>query len=296
MDLVVGATGILGGEICKGLLNAGRQVRVLVRETSDKGKVDALKAQGAEIVNGDLKDEASLKTACAGVSNVISTASSTLSRAEGDDIETVDRQGQIALVEAAKDAGVSHFVYVSFPPDENSFPLQDAKRAVEDAIKSSGVDYTILHPTHFREVWLSPALGFDVGEGKARIFGDGDGKISWISMFDVKDAVVASLDNPKARNKVLRLGGPEALSQHEVVARFETRIGRTLDKEVVPLGDLKGMHAGEDPLERSFAALMLICAEQGCQIDNTEAEEILGHKPSGIDDFVAHCVDAAEGA
>lgn len=293
MDLVVGATGILGTEICRGLLASGRKVRALVRVSSDPEKVSVLKKLGAEVVTGDLKDEASVKAACDGVTNVISTASSTLSRADGDDIETVDRDGQITLVQAAKDAGVGHFVYVSFPPDQNDFPLQDAKRAVEKAIQDSGMEYTVLHPTHFREVWLSPALGFDVAEGTARVFGGGNGKISWISLFDVKDAVIASLDNSKARNKVLRLGGPEALTQHEVIARFEAKTGKELAREIVPLEDLKEMHAGDDPLQKSFAALMLVCAEQGCSIDNSDAEEVLGHKPSSIDDFVEQCLSGA---
>lgn len=290
MDLVVGATGILGSEVCRGLTEAGRKVRALVRESSDVQKIDALKDLGVEIAIGDLKDQASLAAACSGATNVITTASSTLSRAAGDDIESVDRNGQIALVEAAKAAGVDHFVFVSFPPDESDFPLQDAKRAVEEAIQNSGMAYTILHPTHFREVWLSPALGFDVAEGKARVFGDGAGKISWISLLDVKKAVIASLDNPKARNRVLRLGGPEALTQHEVIARFEARAGKELVREVVPHADLKGMHADEDPLQRSFAALMLICANQGCAIDNSEAEDVLGHKPSSIDDYIDQCL------
>lgn len=290
MDLVIGGTGILGGEICRSLVEKGRKVRVLVRESSDAAKVAALKEMGADVIVGDLKDPASIAAACTGVSNVISTASSTLSRADGDDIETVDRHGQIALVKAAKDAGVSHFVYVSFPQTGHECPLQDAKRAVEDSIKSSGMDYTILHPTHFREVWLSPALGFDVAEGKARVFGDGNGKISWISLFDVRDAVVASLDNDKARNKTVPLGGPEALTQHEVIARFEAQAGKSLEREQVPHDDLKALHGGDDPLQQSFAALMLICAHEGCEIDNTTAEDILGHKPSSIDDFVTMCL------
>ena len=150
MDLVVGATGILGGEICRGLIAEGRSVRALVRSSSAPDKVAALEAAGVTTVVGDMKHPTSLAAACAGVDTVISTASSTLSRAEGDDIETVDRHGHFHLVDAAKEAGASRFIFVSFPPDDSSFPLQDAKRAVEAAIVGSGLPYTILHPTHFR--------------------------------------------------------------------------------------------------------------------------------------------------
>ena len=287
MDLVVGATGILGAEICKGLMAEGRAVRALVRSSSAPDRVAALKAAGVETVLGDLKDPTSVAAACAGVDTVISTASSTLSRAEGDDIETVDRQGQLNLVEAAERAGAGRFIFVSFPPDESSFPLQDAKRAVEAAIVASGVPYTILHPTHFREVWLSAALGFEPENAKARLFGNGDGAISWISLFDVAKAVIASVDNPKASNRVIRLGGPEAIPLAEVIARFEKATGKDFEREVVPHADLEGMLASDDPLTRSFGALMMICARQGCAIDNAEARDILGFEPSPIDDHIA---------
>ncbi len=288
VDLVVGATGILGGEICKELTAAGRAVRALVRSSSAPDKVDALKAAGVETVFGDMKHPESLAAACAGIDTVVSTASSTLSRADGDDIETVDRQGQLSLLEAAKTAGVARFIFVSFPPDESAFPLQDAKRAVEAAIVASGVPYTILHPTHFREVWLSAALGFEPHNAKARMFGHGTGEISWISLFDVAKAVMAAVDNPKAENRIIPLGGPDALSLAEVIARFEQATGQDFEREVVPHGDLEGMLASEDPLTRSFGALMLICARHGCAIDNAEAKEILGFEPSPIGDYIAH--------
>ncbi len=292
VDLVVGATGILGGEICKELMAKGRAVRAMVRTTSAPEKVAALEAAGAQTVVGDLKHPATLNAACAGVDTVISTASSTLSRAEGDDIESVDRQGQLNLVAAVKQSGVGRFVFVSFPPDESAFPLQDAKRAVEAAIVASGVPYTILHPTHFREVWLSAALGFEPENAKARVFGDGVGAISWISLFDVARAVVASVGNAKAANRVIRLGGPEALSLAEVVARFEKACGKDFDREVVPAGDLEGMLAGEDALTKSFAALMMICARHGCAIDNAEARDVLGFDPSPIEEYISQSLKA----
>ena len=287
MDLVVGATGILGGEICRGLVAEGRAVRAMVRSSSAPDKVAALKSAGVETFVGDVKDADSLAAACAGIDTVISTASSTLSRADGDDIETVDRQGQLSLVAAAKAAGVDRFVFVSFPPDESEFPLQDAKRAVEGAIVDSGLGYTILHPTHFREVWLSAALGFEPANAKARVFGDGDGPISWISLFDVAKAVIAAVGNPKAENQTIALGGPEALTLAEVISRFEKATGRSFDREVVPHADLEGMLASDDPLTKSFGALMMICARQGCAIDNSEAAAILGFEPSSIDDFIS---------
>ena len=72
-----------------------------------------------------------------------------------------DQDGCVSLVDVAREAGVQHFVYTSFTPMAISFPLQDAKRAVEARLRDSGLTHTILRPTYFTEVWLSPAVGFD---------------------------------------------------------------------------------------------------------------------------------------
>ncbi len=72
--LVVGATGLLGGEICRRLLKKGKPVRALVRATSEKAKLKGLDALGAELVYGDLKDHSSLDEACRGMKFIISTA------------------------------------------------------------------------------------------------------------------------------------------------------------------------------------------------------------------------------
>ncbi len=68
--LVAGATGILGSQICRLLVEQGKTVRALVRSTSDPGKVHKLKQLGVELVVGDLKDRPSLDAACQGVASV----------------------------------------------------------------------------------------------------------------------------------------------------------------------------------------------------------------------------------
>ena len=75
MILVVGATGLVGSGICQNLSAKCLPYKALVRETSDPGKVANLKALGAQLVTGDLRDPASLKTACQGVDAVIETVS-----------------------------------------------------------------------------------------------------------------------------------------------------------------------------------------------------------------------------
>ena len=64
MYLIAGSTGLLGSEICRLLRKEGKPVRALVRATSDQNKIDHLRKCGAELIQGDLRERASLDTAC----------------------------------------------------------------------------------------------------------------------------------------------------------------------------------------------------------------------------------------
>jgi uncharacterized protein YbjT (DUF2867 family) len=275
MNLIVGATGLLGNRICALLTERGKAVRALARNTSSPDKVAHLQKTGAEITRGDLKDPRSLEAACRGTHSVISTASSTLSRQEGDSIESVDRQGQLNLIDAAEAAGVKHFVLISFPQAPIDFPLQSAKRVVEDRLRRSRMTHTILQPTFFMEVWLGPALGFDAANGKAQIYGNGYNRVSWISFEDVAQFAAGSVDNDRVKNVTLRLGGPEAVSPLEVVHSVEAQTGKPFAVQHVPEEALRAQYDGAtDSLQRSFAALMLYCAT-GDVIDTTEALRLI---------------------
>jgi uncharacterized protein YbjT (DUF2867 family) len=285
--LVVGATGLLGLDICQRLATAGHQVRALIRATSDPRKRDALAALGVELVEGDLKDAASLARACAGVQAVISTASSTLSRQEGDSIESVDQQGQLTLVATARDAGVDRFVFTSFRDNPRiQFPLTVAKRTVERALMSSGMTYTILQASYFMEVWLTPALGFDVANGRARLYGDGIGPTSWISFRDVARAAAAVIVDGTARNMIVELGGPQALSPREVVRMFEAAGAGEIATESVPEEALEAqMNAATDSLQKSFAGLMLQCAA-GDAIDTSTGSRLFPFQMTSVRDYI----------
>lgn len=259
MILVIGATGALGSEICRLLTERGDRVRALVRPSSDPARVARLRELGIETIVGDLKDPDTLAPACEGASVVVSTASTTSSRQPDDTIPRVDRDGQIAAVDAAREAGVGQFVYVSYSGNiDVDCPLHSAKREVEQHLRASGMDYTILRPSVFMEVWLSPALGFDARQGAARIFGAGDRPVSWISATDVARFAVDCVGEPAAMRQVIELGGPEALTPLEVVRTFEELGGRPIAREHVPTEALDAQwRRATDPLEKSFAALML---------------------------------------
>jgi uncharacterized protein YbjT (DUF2867 family) len=263
MILVVGATGLLGARICERLRAEGQPVRALVRRTSNPDKVNVLKSLGCELAIGDLKEPAQIEAGCQGITAVISTASSTLSRQPGDSIESVDLQGQLTLVDAARNANVRRFVFVSFPDDPAvQYPLTQAKRSVERAI--ADLDFTSIQASFFMEVWLSPALGFDYKQGKARIYGDGSKPISWVSYRDVAEFCVAPILRSVASRSVLEVGGPEALTPLEVVKIFEEESGRRFDTEAVPETELqKQFGSANDSLEKSFAGIMLKYARGG---------------------------------
>jgi uncharacterized protein YbjT (DUF2867 family) len=273
MILVVGATGLVGGEICRRLASEGRPARALVRPAADPGKVDTLRAEGAQVVLGDLRDPASLAQACRDATDVILTASSMpFAYVPGvNDIASTDLAGAIDLVNAAKAAGtVRRILYVSLSGNMDlEFPLRDAKRAVENHLRSAGIPFTILRPSYFMEVWLSAAVGFDAANATATIYGTGDNPVSWISLADVAAFAVAAVDRLSARNATLELGGPAALTPHEVIRRFERLAGRSYTVQHVPAEALLAQQqAAADPMQQSFSGLMR-CYAQGDAIDMT---------------------------
>lgn len=253
--LVVGATGFLGTEICRRLADKGTPPRALVRETSDPARVEALRRElGAEIIVGDLRDRDSLDSACAGVDVVFSTATSIIREGE---ISAVDGEGQLNLVDAARGAGVTRFLYVSFEELGTGAPLEHAKRAVEERLRASGIRYTILRAGLFHETWLTPATGFDAANGTVNVYGSGEAELSWISLSDVATAAVNSLEEPETENAIVPIAG-ERLSYTDVVAAFEDVTGRSIAVQHVPAEALAAQRdASSDEREQSFAGLML---------------------------------------
>jgi uncharacterized protein YbjT (DUF2867 family) len=147
------------------------------------------------------------------------------------------------------------------------------------------LNYTILRPTYFMEVWLSPVLGFDYPNAKATIYGEGKNKISWIAIKDVASFAVASLDNPAAKNKIIELGGPGALSPLEVVNIFEATKGKKFELQFVPEEAIRAQRDGaRDPLSESFAALMLGVVH-GSEIDMKNAIDVFPIQLTSVNDY-----------
>lgn len=257
MDLVVGATGLVGQQIALGLRHQGRRVRALVRGGTHHEKSAPLIRAGVEIVDADLTKPESLPTACAGVETVLSTATS-MPHGKDDGLRRVDRDGTLALIDSAERAGVRHFVYTSYSGNIRvDSPLETAKRDCEKRLLSSKMRVTILRPSYFMEMWLSPALGFDPANGRARIYGSGDAKVSYISLHDVVAFALAVATNPTHPSAILEMGGPESLSQLDALGIFKRTLGKKVEVDRIPLAALEEQHRSSDPLEKTLAALMM---------------------------------------
>ena len=234
MNLVIGATGSLGGLISHRLLKANAPVRALVREGSD---YSSLQTGGAEVALGDLKNPRSLERGCVGAKRIIATATAA-ARGGDDTIESVDQRGYATLVEAAQAAGVQQFVFVSahgFGPD-SPVALARAKASTEKILRSSGLSYTILRPALFMEAWISMVLGAQLQLGpKVVIMGDPDQPVPFVGIANVADLATAVLDNSEAENVSLPLSA-QAVSYRQIIDWIDEVTGRSITIESVPPG------------------------------------------------------------
>lgn len=284
MILVVGATGLLGGLIARQLLERGEEVRVLLRENSpaeqmaQQGRATSprsLVEAGAQPVYGDLKDPASLAAACAGAQTVITTANSAV-RGGDDNPQTVEMAGNRHLIDAAKAAGVGHFIFVSaqIADPQSPIPFLAGKGQTEQYLQASGLPYTIVAPNAFMDVWLFLLVGLPMMTGQpVTLVGSGARRHSFVAMADVAAFVVASVRNETAVNQKLIIGGPEALSFREATAVYERVLGRPITVQSVPPGTplpnlspgAQGMAAAFDTYD-SPIEMAALAAQYGVQL------------------------------
>ena len=226
MILIVGGSGTLGHLLAVRLLAAGQPVRIMSRTPS---KVAILRAEGADVVEGDLLDRDSLRRACVGVDAVVAAAHSIMGRGASASVH-VDGAGHCRLIDAAKAAGATRFVYVSVheaDPAYRRVPFFRIKRDVEQYLQASGLTYTILRPTAFMELHAHVLIGEPImGKGKVVLFGSGDRPRNFVAASDVAHVAFLSLTDPSLAGEAIDIGGPENLSNNDVVRLYERRRGR----------------------------------------------------------------------
>ena len=225
MILIVGATGLLGRATAVPLLAQGHAVRVLVR---DRARAADLQRAGAELFIGDLTDARSLELACRGVDRVFACAHAFLGRGRWASAQ-VDHVGHSALVAAARDAKVGHFVYTSIIGAREDHPIDfyRTKHEIEAVVKSSGMGYTILRPSAFMESHVHRFNGQMLLErGFTVIIGPGSKPRNFVAVRDVAPFAVQALTEDSLAGRTLEIGGPDNLGNSEVAAMYAVRAKR----------------------------------------------------------------------
>lgn len=192
--LIFGATGNMGGAAARELLRRGWQVRAVTRNPQSE-KAQVLAALGAEVVQADMDDRASLDAAFAGIQRVFSVQNWMTSGADGE-----IRQGKL-VADAAKAAGVTHLVYGSAGVGEpaSGIPHFDCKLVVEDYMRSLGLPFTIVRPTPFMELMSEkeyyPAMA--AWGAMPKVLG-WDKPLPWVAVHDIGVAIANILADPDA--------------------------------------------------------------------------------------------------
>ncbi len=256
MILIVGGTGALGSNLTRRLLERGEPVRVMTRTPE---KAIPLKDIGAQVVHGDLLDKASLDRACDSVISVVAAAHSILGRGR-ESSKFVDLQGHFDLIDSAKTAGVDHFVYLSHydhGPAYKKVPFFRMKPLVEEYLRASGLSFTILRPTAFMESQAEIFIGDQFFEnGKVTVFGKGENPRNFVAADDVAQFAVLALEDTALKGKSIDIGGPENLTNLEVINIYERLFNRQAKVNHVPLWVLKVMSWLLRPFHAGLSQIM----------------------------------------
>ncbi len=207
--LLAGATGYLGGYLLKVLIEKQNQVVAIVRHPK---KLRIENEDYLEVKSAQVTKPETLRDICKGIDTVISTVGITRQK-EGLTYMDVDFQANINLLQEAKKAGVKHFVYMSAINGDKYRKLKifEAKEKFVDALKSSGLGYTVIRPNGFfsdMKDFLQMAKS-----GRVYLFGSGNQKFNPIHGEDLARVIVGALDD---NIKELTIGGPDVLSLNDI--------------------------------------------------------------------------------
>jgi uncharacterized protein YbjT (DUF2867 family) len=224
--LVTGATGQQGGAVARALLAKGQQVRVMTRHLE---KAASLAKAGAEVVQGDLTNQAILQMALRGVYGVFA-----MSTPFEDGMEAEVRQGTM-LADAAKQAGITHYVYTSVGSAHRNtgIPHFDSKWKVEQHIRQIGLPATILRPVWFMENFTTFAK--PSAEGVLSLPMKPSRKLAMVALKDIGEFGAAAFLRPNEFiGQAIDLAGDE-LTMPETAAQLTHAIGRPIRFQEFPI-------------------------------------------------------------
>jgi uncharacterized protein YbjT (DUF2867 family) len=236
--LVTGGTGFVGPKIVRAIVDAGHDVRAVAR---DRRKAAHVAALGAELVEGDVTDAASLRVAAQGVDAIVHLVAIRQGRPE--QFERVMVEGTRSLVAAANEVGPQRFVHMSAlgtsEETKDLVPYYRAKWEMEQEVRASTIPHVIFRPSFifgrdggilatFRRVARLAPVTPIIGSGRQRI------QPIWVD--DVASYFARALELDAATNRTFEVGGPDAVSWDEFWERLKRALGLRRPSVHVPIG------------------------------------------------------------
>ncbi len=206
MIVVAGGTGRLGSRVVRRLVAEGESVRVLSR-----GHVGVDLPREVDVVRGDVRRPADLDRALVGARLVISAVQGMVGRDVS--LESVDRDGNLELVRAARRAGAEVVLMsVTGASADHQLEMARMKYAAEQALVASGAPFTIVRAAAFAELWLG-IVEQTAGKGqRPLVFGRADRPIWWVSVDDVAEATARVVLDPSYRGRTVDVVGPDGVT------------------------------------------------------------------------------------
>ncbi len=224
MILVAGGTGRLGSVLVPRLAAQDQDVRVLTRDLARAGHLQGV---ATEIVVGDVRDPASLTAALDGVATVVSAVHGFAGPGRVTP-QSVDRDGNANLIAAAERVGAGMVLIsgVGVAPD-SPMELFRAKYEAEQHLRVSGLDWTIVRPTAFLELWAEIMT-------KPIVLGRGDNPINFVSVVDVAAVADRAVIETSWRGRTLEVGGPHDLTFNQLAELLQAARGHRARIRHVP--------------------------------------------------------------
>ncbi|WP_063396107.1 NmrA family NAD(P)-binding protein [Prochlorococcus sp. MIT 1306] len=221
--LVVGGTGTLGRQIARRAIDAGHQVRCMVRKPR-KGAF--LQEWGCELTCGNLLDPGTIDYALDGVDAVIDAATSRPD--DSASVYTTDWDGKLNLLRACEKAGVKRYVFLSLLAAEKhlNVPLMDIKFCTERLLADSSFDYTILQGVAFMQ-GLIGQIAIPVLENQTVWVSETPTAVAYMNTQDVARFAVAALERPETIRRSFPVVGPKAWTSEEIVKFCEKSSSKT---------------------------------------------------------------------
>ena len=221
--LVVGGTGTLGRQIARRAIDAGHQVRCVVRTPR---KAAFLQEWGCELTRGDLLEPDSLDYALEGVDAVIDAATSRPS--DPRSVYVTDWDGKLNLIRACERAGVKRLVFLSLigAHQYRNVPLMDIKACTENLLEASDFDYTILQGAAFMQGVIGQ-FAIPVLESQTVWVSGSSTPIAYMNTQDVARFAVAALGREQTIGGSYPVVGPKAWNTGEVVQLCELYSGKS---------------------------------------------------------------------